>query len=77
MNETQNNESILESQSDNDQRIETYGYGEVAIWNYVMCKQQDAEMENDADNWVAYVEMGLCDETEECQEAFRALGVFF
>jgi hypothetical protein len=77
MSETQNNKSILESQSNNDQMIETYAYGEVAIWNYILCKQQDAEMENDAENWVAYVESGLCDESKECRKAFETLGVLF
>tara|TARA_R110000824_G_scaffold169737_1_gene346872 strand:- start:1698 stop:1931 length:234 start_codon:yes stop_codon:yes gene_type:complete len=77
MRETKDNKTILEAQINNEQIVNTYGYGEVAIWNYILCKQQDAEMENDAENWITYVEFGLCDESEECQKAFETLGVLF
>ena len=56
-------------------RFQSIAYGEIEAWNYILCQFQNAGMENDSDNALAYLESALCYESDEVVVYFKARGI--
>lgn len=55
--------------------LESLNYGNVEVWNYILCYRQNAE--SDGNDLIAHVECALSCDNESVQSFFRKHGFSF